>query len=283
MSMLRHTAHASAFAAQYVSNTPAVIPDLLLNGTGNVTRYNPAFANTSAIPPIYTMQFSTEPAPGGGVRRYLIRLINTAFDTGLRFSIDHHDLWIVETDFVPVKPYKVQSILVAIGQRYMIVVEAKPSPVSPDGNYWIRTHASCKGVFFNGKGDYEKTGVLRYGDSTADPTTQPVKPIFEKCVEENQHFVPQSPWTVGDAKNGPDSNGQKFEIEANLSGPGQYGLAFLSLQQPHDPIGFNPFQTDYDNPIFLQLDTQVSNWPAGWIVIPENYTSKDWANPPDKT
>ena len=51
----------------------------------------------------------------------------------------------IGSDFVPIKPYYADSVLVGIGQRHHIVVKAKPSddllPIK-DQNYWIRAVVS---------------------------------------------------------------------------------------------------------------------------------------------
>ena len=45
----------------------------------------------------------------------MLILINTAVDTTFVFSIDEHELEVIEADFVPIRPYKSNSILVGIG------------------------------------------------------------------------------------------------------------------------------------------------------------------------
>lgn len=64
----------------------------------------------------------------GRAKRYILGLINTSFDSTFVFSIDNHNLTIVGTDFVPIHNYTNTSVLVEIGQRYHVIVEAKPIP-----------------------------------------------------------------------------------------------------------------------------------------------------------
>ena len=68
-----------------------------------------------------------------------MRIINTAFETGFRFSIDGHKFDVVENDLVPIEPYTAESIVVHIGQRYNIVVQAKKNLEIGEENFWIRT------------------------------------------------------------------------------------------------------------------------------------------------
>ena len=49
-------------------------------------------------------------------KRYLIRLINASTETGFIFSIDGHLLEVVTTDFVPIHPFKNESLQIAIGK-----------------------------------------------------------------------------------------------------------------------------------------------------------------------
>ena len=50
--------------------------------------------------------------------RYLLRLINTSVDTTFIFSIDSHKLTVVEADFVPIKNYTTESVLIGIGMLH---------------------------------------------------------------------------------------------------------------------------------------------------------------------
>ena len=106
-------------------------------------------------------------------RKYLMRLINTSTESTFIFTIDNHMLQIIGSDFVPIKPYYADSVLVGIGQQYHIVVEARPSnellPVE-DQSYWIRAvvASGCGSIDQNN----ETVGVIRYDhESTKTPTT----------------------------------------------------------------------------------------------------------------
>lgn len=58
-----------------------------------------------------------------------------------RVSLDGHNMTVIQTDFVPVQPYTTQTIGIAIGQRYDVLITAD-QPVS---HYWLRTipQTSC--------------------------------------------------------------------------------------------------------------------------------------------
>lgn len=244
--------------------------------------------NTTAIPPIYDLHFDkTDISIPGRPKRYLLRLINTSFGSAFIFSIDNHYLQVISTDFVPVKPFAKTSVLVGIGQRYNVVVEANPfaddeNPLDINGNYWIRTWVAPNCGSPGKTTYYEQTGILRYNStSTSDPTSVPWPNTASRpCLDEtySSPLVPKYPWTVGPANNSKD--GESFLVtpnfQANLP---DFPLARWSLENASDPT-FKPLQINYSDPIFFHLDNFSGIWPERWVVVPENYTSNDWVSLP---
>lgn len=111
--------------------------------------------------------------------KYLIRLVNTAVDGHMEFSIDGHELTVIAMDLVPIVPYTTDSVLMSIGQRYDVVVEANADA----DNYWLRagwtTACSKNGNAAN------ITGIVRYdSSSTADPTTTSSFTASTSCGDE---------------------------------------------------------------------------------------------------
>ncbi|KAL0932593.1 multicopper oxidase [Colletotrichum truncatum] len=282
--------HNSSFEALYTGVTPAYKRDILLGGPGHVVgdihRFNHALQAELPIPKPYEIHF--EPIAANTLtkaKRYLLRVISTSFDTSFIFSIDNHILTIVEADFVPVTPINTTSVLVAIGQRYHIIVEANPvrncsdsrqNPIPKDGNFWIRTFVpeSCGVPGTTPK--YTEMGILRYNkDSKKKPRSKPWN-VNMTCsdTEINSKLQPIVPWTVGKPANG--KTGEDFNVSF-LQGEGQYGTAFISLDRAGSKSQ-DPFQTNYGNPTFLNLENVGDKWPVGWVVVPENYTENDWVH-----
>ncbi|KAK4653770.1 hypothetical protein QC762_509860 [Podospora pseudocomata] len=115
---------------------------------------------------------------------YLIRLVNPAVDSVFDFSIDQHDLTVIAQDLVPIKPYTTDSVQISMGQRYDIVVTAKPKNKTADGNYWLRAGliAGCSGPNLNAA---SITGIVRYDeDSTALPSSTNHNTISTSCLGE---------------------------------------------------------------------------------------------------
>jgi FtsP/CotA-like multicopper oxidase with cupredoxin domain len=125
-------------------------------------------------------------------RKYRIGLINAATNGHFQFSIDGHNITVIANDLVPIVPYETQSVLINIGQRYDIVVEANAEP----GDYWLRGgwQSECSA---NDNPD-NITGIVRYdANSTALPTTIGIK-VGDHCGDEPlESLVPYLALDVG--------------------------------------------------------------------------------------
>lgn len=250
----------------------------MLNGTGNVTRYS-NLTPTLPIPPTYNITFERG-------KRYLLRLINTAFDSQFIFSIDNHTLEVIASDFVPIKPYNATYVSVGIGQRYHVIVNAT-DPLGTNGSYWIRTYKADCFRFNNSDNStipgYERTGIVKYSDSRADPDPhpEPAPPDFTCEDEDKDKLVPIVPWNVPNwnvsINPGHDKSplfGENMTVELSSQfATTYYPLAFASLGGED----FNPLSVDYGNPTFLNLNYTMK-WNPLWVVLPENRTDQDWVS-----
>ena len=271
--------HDSAFQAIYLGLSKK---DILLNGRGNVTAYSGRKAETKIKDP-YTMTFS-QSKQGQACKKYLIRVINTSFLTTFMLSIDNHRMQIVSADFVPIQPYTSDSVLVGIGQRYNIIVEANPiqyndsSPIQDDGNYWIRTWIPPNCGMKSGTEGYEKAGILRYdSSSTTAPTSEPWAGYPGECADEKyENLVPILPWKVAPPANAPslENYGELFDLDLPYQKGGKkpYPLGAWSLATGKDAV---PIRVNYSVPTFFELGAKGS-WDPQARIVPENYTEKDW-------
>ncbi|KAL4072079.1 laccase [Scleroderma citrinum] len=99
-------------------------------------------------------------------KRYRFRLIGASCDPWFNFTIDGHNMTIIETDGVEVEPVVVDSVPVFAAQRYSVVVYAD----QPVDNYWIRALPDNGNQTFDGG---LNSAILRYSGAAAqDPTTQ---------------------------------------------------------------------------------------------------------------
>lgn len=72
-------------------------------------------------------------------KKYRLRLVNPSVDNAIRVSLDNHPMQVMTSDFVPVVPFYTEWILLAIGQRYDVVIHANQTA----GNYWFRANAAA--------------------------------------------------------------------------------------------------------------------------------------------
>ena len=115
-----------------------------------------------------------------------------------RFSIDGHNLTIIETDGIATDPLTVNQLEIFPGQRYSVVVDANQNT----DNYWIRAAA----VNFDGTllpANLTGFAILRYdGANATEPTTQPPK-SYNVMNEADLHvcaFFTPGHWTSFDAR-----------------------------------------------------------------------------------
>ncbi|KAG6334761.1 hypothetical protein ID866_4327 [Astraeus odoratus] len=99
-------------------------------------------------------------------KRYRFRIIAAACEPGYNFTIDGHQMTIIETDGIEIEPVVVDSLAIFPGQRYSVVVSAD----KPVDNYWIRALPDnpSDSTFDGGL----NSAILRYsGAPIQDPTT----------------------------------------------------------------------------------------------------------------
>ena len=93
-------------------------------------------------------------------KTYRLRLINMSAASVFDFWIDGHDMDIIEVDGVDVERYPIDSVQVAIGQRYSVLVKARNET---DKNWMI--HANMERGTFSKVGDLKLnlTSTVSYG------------------------------------------------------------------------------------------------------------------------
>ncbi|KAI0042576.1 multicopper oxidase [Auriscalpium vulgare] len=187
----------------YLSTNAPAIPQpssTLINGAG---RYSGATTN-----PDLTVVGVT------AGKRYRFRVINIACDSYFVFSIDGHQLTIIEADGQSTQPLVVDTLQILAGQRYSVVLNANQSP----DNYWIRS-IPAGGTTTGGL----NSAILRYdGANATDPTTS-AKTSPVALVETNLHPL------VASAVPGTHSPGEA-DININLAVTAANGLFLVNNQ-----------------------------------------------------
>ncbi|KAL4898445.1 multicopper oxidase-domain-containing protein [Aspergillus ambiguus] len=101
--------------------------------------------------------------------KYKIGLVGTQSAVAHIFWIDGHNFTVIQADLVPIEPYITDTLVVALGQRYEIVVEAN-ADISHDTDFWIHLK-SCDET----KPVPHRVGIVRYdAGSTNLPNTYPL-------------------------------------------------------------------------------------------------------------
>ncbi|KAJ7432445.1 laccase [Mycena galericulata] len=112
-------------------------------------------------------------------QRYRIRLVSMSYPNFI-FTIDGHNMTIIEADGVNTQPLTVDSIQIFAGQRYSFVLTAN----QPVDNYWIRTVADGGTTGFD---NGINSAILRYvGANDTDPATN-VTTATAALVETDLH------------------------------------------------------------------------------------------------
>ncbi|KAI0822637.1 phenoloxidase [Trametes gibbosa] len=128
-------------------------------------------------------------------KRYRFRLASLSCDPAFTFSIDNHNLTVIEADAVNTQPLEVDSLQIFAGQRYSFVLEANQAI----DNYWIRADPLSGTTGFSGG---LNSAILRYdGASPEEPTStqgESTKPLKETDLYPLQAMpVPGSPVSGG--------------------------------------------------------------------------------------
>nr|CAR47803.1 multiple oxidase [Phlebia tremellosa] len=99
-------------------------------------------------------------------KRYRMRLVSISCDSWFNFTIDGHDMTIIEVDGVNHETLTVDQIQIFAAQRYSFILEAN----QPVDNYWIRANPGT-GITQGFEGGIN-SAILRYaGADEVEPTT----------------------------------------------------------------------------------------------------------------
>jgi len=163
-------------------------------------------------------------------KRYRFRLVSTACDSYFTFSIDGHDMTIIEADGVNTEPLTVDSLQIFAGQRYSIIVDAKQT----GGNFWIRAQqrAGVDGGPTGFAGGIN-SAILRYaGAPEVDPTTTQTPSVIP-LQEAHLH-----PLTNAAAPGRPYPGGADvlFDLNIGLSPEGLFTINDVSFSPPSVPV-----------------------------------------------
>ncbi|KAF7303940.1 Multicopper oxidase [Mycena indigotica] len=168
---------------------------LLLSKTGTTHRFTPSvsFRHTLVSTLINglgryaggpTSQLAVISVTHG--QRYRFRLVSVSCDPNFIFSIDGHNMTVIEVDGVNHAPLVVDSIQIYAGQRYSFVLNANQNI----SNYWIRTVANAGTAGFD---NGINSAILRYSGAPIEDPSTPVTTSIIPLVETDLHPSVPSP------------------------------------------------------------------------------------------
>ncbi|KAG2627030.1 laccase-12-like [Panicum virgatum] len=157
------------------NDTEAVIARALRTGGG--PDVSDAYTINGLPGPLYNCSgsrdtFRLRVRPG---RTYMLRLINAALNDELFFSVANHTLTVVDVDALYVKPFAVDTLVIAPGQTSNVLLAAKPA--YPGARFYMeaRPYTNTQGTFDN----TTVAGILEYEDpSGAAAAASNQLPIF---------------------------------------------------------------------------------------------------------
>ncbi|KAK7044111.1 hypothetical protein VNI00_007828 [Paramarasmius palmivorus] len=116
-------------------------------------------------------------------KRYRFRLISMSCESSHIFSIDNHNLTIIEADGQYTEPHTVTTIPLLAGQRYSFILHANQRP----GNYWIRSSPDSGPIGYK---DGINSAILRYtGAPRREPTSSSATLKTEILREADLHAL----------------------------------------------------------------------------------------------
>lgn len=173
-----------------------------------------------------------------------------AVDSYIRVSLDSHIMTVMTADFVPINPFTTKWLLLAIGQRYDVVIHAD----QPSGNYWFRAESQA-GCFSSNAA--AGLAIWTYADATAGTPSSSAYQEPSTCVE-----PPMSPYWKQPVPSASFQNTLDTEITNAVVTPGGDSVVVWALNKP--------IWVDYANPTMQYIMEGNTSYPETYNVINTN-------------
>ena len=195
-------------------------------------------------------------------KKYLLRLINPSVDNQIRVQLDGHRFTVVTADLVPIKPITTDWLLLGIGQRYNVIIEANQTV----DNYWFRAMAEtgCRSANANINGT---SAIFRYsGAPSINPNSTNATPNPGDCSEPSP-LVPYVPNTV----NASTFNTQAHNLDVDIGNT--TGVVTNNKSIVVWGINLTAIDVDWEKPILSYVQQNDTDYP-----VSENLISLPTAN-----
>ena len=185
-------------------------------------------------------------------KKYLLRLINTSTDAQIRVQLDGHNMTLVSSDLVPIKPITTDWLLLGIGQRHNVIIEANQEI----GNYWFRAVAETgctSATNFPGWSIFSYTGAAAGNPTSTNAAkpndcteTGPLTPFWPTNVPQSTFTSQAKVLAVNTTTEGATGNGQNVVV---------WGVNTSSIS------------VDWEKPILSYVQQGDTNYPASENLI----------------
>lgn len=210
--------------------------------------------------------YTTTLTPG---KKHLLRFVNTGINDWFHVTLDGHQFQVIAADFVPVTPFYINELVLGVGQRYDVIVEANNTV----GNYWLNIGTGNGGNPRGCDGPNAAEGtvkaIFRYkGAPTANPTAV-LNPVTTGCEDLPHALSPIVKTKV------PSGAAKDFEIgfrPANTSVQGQ----FVTWT-----VNDSAIQIDWDTPTlkYVLNNTKTADIPKSDNVFEINVQANTVSTP----
>ncbi|TID17143.1 laccase-like multicopper oxidase [Venturia nashicola] len=127
-------------------------------------------------------------------KKHKLTLVNTGTNQYIHVSLDNHPFTVVAADFIPIVPYNTSSLVISVGQRYDIIIDANQAV----GNYWFRMATGggqCDGPNQKNLNGDNLGAIFSYSGAPAGNPTSSASTLSAGCIEES-NIVPYVKTTV---------------------------------------------------------------------------------------
>lgn len=189
-------------------------------------------------------------------KKYRLRLINTGVDNHFKFSLDNHNLTVIQADFVPVVPYVADWIFLGIGERYDVIITADQDV----GNYWFRAEVQT-GCGSNANNGNIKAIFSYSGAAAGNPTTT-ATPYTQSCDDETG----LTPYVVKDVPSGQFSS-QVSALNIGLTLPTSSNITTNGQNVVQWTVNGSMLKVDWDTPTLKYVLDGNTSYPTDLNLI----------------
>jgi Multicopper oxidase len=128
-------------------------------------------------------------------KTHRLRLMNTGADGSQRFSIDDHLLTVIANDYVPIRPYDTNVVILGIGQRTDVIVQANGDRAK---SYWMRSTITCSNSH-----QPEARAIIYYDNESTEPLPDSTAPSYTNggCANDDlSKTTPSYPIAIKEAE-----------------------------------------------------------------------------------